>query len=88
MTAQTQDGLLLADVPEPYALVGVAGGPLFQPAEYEFVPQRSSTACWRGVHATYRLLDHLWSRLVTIAMDAGGPLTWARSLICLRYSGY
>jgi hypothetical protein len=54
MTAQVPDAVELEG--RSYVLVGITGGPLFEPEAVGLVPMMMSTGCWRGYVATYRVV--------------------------------
>jgi hypothetical protein len=53
MTAQVPDTVTWQG--RSYDLVGIDGGPLFEPAEHGIEPQMASTACYRGFVCGYGL---------------------------------
>ena len=55
MTAQASDLLILDGV--AFAIVGVNGGPLFDPSSEGIEPAMINTACWRGYICTYTTTD-------------------------------
>jgi len=66
MTGQIPDAMRYAG--EDYSLVGVNGGPLFEPATYGLTAGVLSTACWRGYVATYGLSG---DRLILSDLEIG-----------------
>ncbi|MGY5860271.1 MAG: hypothetical protein RTU63_12955 [Candidatus Thorarchaeota archaeon] len=66
MTAQIPDRFLYEG--EAYDLVGLDGGPLYEPQEFGITPQMASTACYRGYQMFYDckdgqlILDHMHVR--------------------------
>ena len=53
MTAQVSDRVELAG--ETFAVAGVSGHGLFDPAAHGIEPRMISTGCWRGFHCVYRV---------------------------------
>ncbi|TFG31424.1 hypothetical protein EU528_06340 [Candidatus Thorarchaeota archaeon] len=66
MTGQIPDQFLYEG--EAYDLVGLDGGPLYEPQDFGITPQMASTACWRGYQMFYDckdgqlILDHMHVR--------------------------
>lgn len=68
MTAQIPDEVVWQG--EEYALAGIDGGPLFDPAEHGLELRMISTACWRGHVCTYGVVsDRLELTSLTVGMD-------------------
>jgi hypothetical protein len=68
MTAQIPDEVVWQG--EEYALTGIDGGPLFDPAEHGLELRMISTACWRGHVCTYGVVsDRLELTSLTVGMD-------------------
>lgn len=57
MTGQIADTFLLDGV--EYALVGINGEGLFDPADFDLRPYSSCTACWRGFVLTYDIRENI-----------------------------
>lgn len=55
MTAQVSDSFALHG--ETYAIAGVNGDSLYDPATHDLQPIMLSTACWRGFVCTYTVTD-------------------------------
>lgn len=56
MTAQAHDQVLLEGV--EFSLVGVSGGPLFEPTEHGIQPDAGAcSACWRGFVCHYAVAE-------------------------------
>lgn len=55
MTAQIAEDVVVDG--RTYSLVGVSGGTLFDPAEYDLAAHFMSSACWRGYVATFAIVD-------------------------------
>lgn len=68
MTAQFHDTVVVNGI--SWQLVGVDGGPLFEPGEYRIKPGPVSTACYRGHISSYEIgADH---RLRLVALLLSG----------------
>ena len=55
MTAQFPDSVRVDG--EDFAIAGVVGGALFDPAEHRIEPKTFSTACWRGYICWYAVVE-------------------------------
>ena len=56
MTRQIRDRLLYND--KSFYIVESSEDGLFEPADYSIQVIPFSTACWRGYHCTYKILDN------------------------------
>lgn len=56
MTAQISDGFFYRG--KEFALAGIKGEGLFEPAEHGLQPVSTCTACWRGYQCTYVVQDN------------------------------
>ena len=76
MTAQAMDMVRWRE--RTWALVGIDGAPLFDPAAFAIVPQMLHTAAWRGFICAYGVED---GRLRLERLDIGfDPATQTRAL--------
>lgn len=72
MTAQIPDSFLLLD--QKSSIVGVHGGSLFNPLEYNLQPLPRITSCWRGYVCTYKILHNkLVLDMLQVNLGSEGP---------------
>jgi hypothetical protein len=69
MTAQINDSVFHRK--RRYSVAGVSGKGLFDPASYGIQAKSFSTACWRGFHVDYEVID---SRLTLTAVSIELPV--------------
>ena len=72
MTAQEPDSIEVAGV--RYALTGIDGAGLFDPAGHGVVPRPISTGCWRGFVCGYAVGDDDAFRLARLRLGAGSEI--------------
>jgi len=68
MTAQIYDTVAYHN--QEYVLLSINGSHLFQPQLHGVTPATFSTACWRGYHCSYQVIDELLQlRKLHIGLD-------------------
>jgi hypothetical protein len=73
MTAQMPDTVKYRR--KEYAIAGVSGDGLFDPADHEVTTHPISSACWRGFICEYAVSDRtLWLKRLTLSVKGKAPV--------------